>query len=61
MKNVVNRALVAEKKNYIQPELEVLTVNAISNLCAVSITEGFSIVSPYGDGSGDPIGADSGR
>jgi len=33
MKNVVNRALVAEKKTYNCPATEVITVNAAYGLC----------------------------
>ncbi len=48
------------KKNYIQPSIEAMTVNAVSNLCAVSTTENFSIVDPTADPS-NLINADSGR
>ena len=44
------------KKNYIQPSIEAMTVNAVSNLCAVSTTENFSIIDPS-----TTIGADEGR
>jgi len=44
------------KKNYIQPSIEAMTVNAISNVCANSTTENFNIVDP-----GTTIGADEGR
>ena len=49
------------KKNYIQPALEVLTVNATYSVCAGSSTESFSIISPGPIGPGDAIGADEGR
>lgn len=44
------------KKTYNCPVTEVITVNAMSNLCAVSTTENFSIIDP-----GTTIGADEGR
>ena len=45
MNNIVNRAFVAEKKNYIQPAFEVMTVNTAYCVCqaAQSYTQGFDI------------------
>ena len=48
MKNEVNRAIMAKKKIYNQPEIEVKELQAMSIICA-SITKG-------GDAEGDTIG-----
>ena len=48
------------KKQYIQPSIEAMTVNAVSNLCAVSTTENFGIIDPAADPS-NQINADQGR
>ena len=48
MKNEVNRASMAKKKIYKQPEIEVKELQAMSIICA-SITKG-------GDAEGDTIG-----
>ena len=45
---------------YIQPIVEVTTVNATYSICAISSFESFSIISP-GTTPGSEIGADEGR
>ena len=45
--------------NYIQPVVEVLTVNAAYSICAESTFENFGIINPTTPGQ--EIGADEGR
>ena len=46
------------KKNYIQPIVEVMTVNATYSICAESTFESFSILDHTG---AEPISAGDGR
>jgi len=43
MNNVVNRALVAEKKSYFQPMIEVMSVSFIDTICAASGTKAVGV------------------
>ena len=49
------------KNNYIQPAVEVMTINAAYSICAESTTQTFGIVTPYAENPGDNITAGQGR